>query len=111
MVYNSHWNGLQVDDSKTLFRNKVKSKFNPQIPKAQANNKGKEIVKPTYVSLLSLPILAKTPKEVNEVSKYFKKINFPQKKSYAQVSSKLQSSSSSNITMNMLKIKEMFPKL
>ena len=111
VVYNSHWNGLQVDDSKTLFRNKVKSKFNPQIPKAQANNKGKEIVKPTYVSLLSLPILAKTPKEVNEVSKYFKKINFPQKKSYAQVSSKLQSSSSSNITMNMLKIKEMFPKL
>jgi len=31
VVYDSHWDGLYVDDSKTSFRNKVKSKFNPQI--------------------------------------------------------------------------------
>ena len=111
VVYNSHWDGLQVDDSKTSFRNKVKSKFNPQVLKSQANNKDKKTVKPTYVSPLSSPILAKTPKEVNEVSKYFKKIDSPQKKSYTQASSKSQSSSSSNVTMNMLKIKEMFLKL
>jgi len=111
VVYDSHWNGLQVDDSKISFRNKVKSKFNPQIPKAQANNKDKEMVKPTYVSPLFPPILVKTPKEVNEVSKYFKNINSFQKKSYTQVSSKSQSSSLSNVTINMLKIKKMFPKL
>ena len=90
------------------FRNKVKSKFNPQASKTPVNNKGKETVKPTYVSPLSPPILAKTPKEVNEISKYFKKNNNPQKKSYAQASSKPQSS---NAIMNMLKIKKMFLKL
>jgi len=29
VVYNSQWDNLYVDDSKILFRNKVKSKFNP----------------------------------------------------------------------------------
>jgi len=50
----------------------------------------------------------KTPKKVNEISKFFKKNDNPQKKSYAQASSKPQNS---NTTMNTLKIKEMFPKL
>jgi len=93
------------------FRNKVKSKFNPQVSKTLASNKGKEIVKPTYVSPLSPPIPEKMPKEVNEVSKYFKKVNVPQKKSYTQVSSKSLSSSSLKNIMNTLKIKEIFPKL
>ena len=66
-----------------LFRSKVKSKFNPQVTKILVNNKGKESVKPTYISPLLLPILAKTPKEVNEISKYFKKNNSSQRKSYA----------------------------
>jgi len=82
--------------------------FNPQAPRTQVNNKGKETVKPTYISPLSLPILAKTPKEVNEILKYFKKNDNLQKKSYAQASSNPQSS---NATMNMFKIKEMFLKL
>jgi len=90
------------------FRNKVKSKFNPQIPKALVNSKGKETVKSTYVSLLPLPIPAKTLKEVNEISKFFKKNNNSQKKLYAQASSEPQNS---NTMMNTLKIKEMFPKL
>ena len=55
-VYNSHWDSLYVDNSKMLFKNKVKSKFNLQAPKALVNNKGKETVKPTYISLLPLPI-------------------------------------------------------
>jgi len=28
-VYDSHWDGLYIDDSKILFKNKVKTKFNP----------------------------------------------------------------------------------
>ena len=107
-VYDTHWDSLYVDDSKMSFRNKVKSKFNPQAPKTPVNNKGKETIKPTYISPLSPPILAKTPKEVNEISKYFKKNDKPQKKSYAQASSKPQSS---NAIINMLKIKKMFLKL
>ena len=81
IVYNAHWNSPYVDNSKTLFRNKVKFKFNPQASRTPVNNKGKETVKPTYISSLSPPIPAKTPKEVNKISKYFKK------KSYTQASS------------------------
>ena len=54
---------------------KVKSKFNPQVPKTLVSNKDKETVKPTYIFPLLPPILAKTPKEVNEVSKYFTKVD------------------------------------
>ena len=72
-IYEAHWNSLFIDDFKTSFRNKVKSKFNPQIIKTLVINKGKETVKPTFVSPLFLPIPAKSPKEVNKISKYFKK--------------------------------------
>ena len=88
VVYESHWDGLYMDNSNTSFRNKVKSKFNPQVPKTLVSNKGKEMVKPTYVSPLFPLIPAKTPKEVNEVSKYFKKVDGPQKKLYVQTSFK-----------------------
>jgi len=57
--YDAHWDSLYVNNSKMLFRNKVKSKFNPQTTKTLVNNKGKDIVKPTYISSLLPPILAK----------------------------------------------------
>ena len=79
-VYNLHWDSLYIDDSKTLFRSKVKSKFNPQVPKTPINNKGKKLIKPTYISPLPPPIPAKIPKEVNKIFKYFKKNNNTQKK-------------------------------
>jgi len=105
-IYKSHWNSLYVDDSRTSFRNQVKSKFNPNVNKTLVNGKGKETVKATYVSPLPPPILVKSPKEVNEISKFFKKnSNHPQKKSYAQVSAK---SNTTNITLDTLKIKKMF---
>ena len=73
------------------------------------NVKDKKLVKPIYISPLPSPILKKSPKEVNKISKYFKK-NPPsaQKKSYAQISSKL---TTSNIAIETLKIKEVFPNL
>ena len=70
--------------------------------------------KPTFVSSIPPPILAKSPKEVKEISKFFKKIEKPTtKKSYAQAPTlkPLSSDKSSNITMNTLKIKETFPNL
>jgi len=88
------------------FRNKAKFKFSPQIIKALVNVKGKEPVKPTYVSPLLPPIPTKPPKKVNKISKYFKKNpSLAQKKSYAQVSSK---PTTLNIAMEILKIKEAF---
>jgi len=77
-------------------------------------NKGKDIAKPTFVSSISLLILAKTLKKVKEISKIFKKIEKPSlKKSYTQVSTANLDSrvASSNITMSTLKIKKMFPSL
>jgi len=108
-LYEVCWNSLIVDNSKMSFRNKIKSKLSPQIVKASVNIKGKKSVKLTYVSSYLPPILAKLPKKINEVSKHFKK-NPPsaQKKSYAQVSSKL---TISNIAMKIPKIKEAFPNL
>jgi len=93
------------------------SKFNPQISRPQALLKGKKIVKPIFVSPLPLLILAKFLKEVNEISKYFKKNgNIPQKKLYVQAfssskqttSKQSTSTSSSSITMDILKIKKIF---
>ena len=61
-----------MDDSKTSFRNKVKSKFSSQIVKAPINVKGKESIKPTYISSLLPPIPVKSSKKVNKIFKYFK---------------------------------------
>ena len=115
-IYNSHWDNLFVDDNQMTFRSKVKSKFNPQINKPKISVKGKEMVKPTFISVLPHSILAKLQKEVNEILKFFKKTNSSTlTKSYAQastISKKTTSSiSSSNITRDTLKIKEMFPNL
>jgi len=67
--------------------------------------------KSTFVSSIPPPIAAKSPNEVKEISKFFKKIKKPTtKKSYAQASTPKPHSSdkSSNIAMNTLKIKETF---
>ena len=66
-----------------------------------------------FISLVSLPIPAKTLKEVNKISKYFKKnSNSYQKKSYANatlLSTQQGLSISNNIVKETLKIKEIFP--
>ena len=113
-VYDSHWDALFVDENNTTLRNKVKSKFAPQVKFPQTSNKGKDTPKPTFVSSIPPPIPAKSPKEVKEISKLFKKIKKPtMKKSYAQALTPKPHSSdkSSNIAMNTLKIKETFSNL
>ena len=73
-IYESHWDRLYTDSSKNTFRGKVSSKFTPQIPKnPSTNSKEKNKAKPMFISPVPPPILAKTPKEVNKISKYFKK--------------------------------------
>ena len=112
IVYESYWDVLYVNNNNTTFRSKVKSKFSPQVKNIQTlSNKGKNVVKPTFILAIPSPILAKLSKEVKEISKYFKKIEKPAiNKSYTQaLSSKPKSSAtSSNIMMKMLKIKEAF---
>ena len=114
-IYKACWDSLSVDNSNTSFRNKVKSKFNPQANKPQTTNKVKKMAKPIFISALSSSIPAKLSKKVNKLSKYFKKNKKQgQKKSYAQALASANLSSkpkmiSSNVVLKTLKIKETFP--
>jgi len=76
-LYEAHWNSLYVDNQKTSFRNKVKLKFSPMALNNTNNSKGKNKVNSSYVSFLSFFIPAKSPKEVNKISKFFKKNHSP----------------------------------
>ena len=58
-VYKSHWDMLYVDNNNMTLWNKVKSKFASQVKYPQALNKDKDIAKPTFVSFIPSPILAK----------------------------------------------------
>ena len=97
-LYEAYQDNFIMDNKNTSLRNKVKSKFSLQAFSKPNNNKEKNVVNPPYVSSLSSSILAKSPKEVNEISKYFKK-NPPssQKKSYTQVLSRC-----TNIARNLI---------
>ena len=108
-LYKVHWDSLVVDDTNMSFRNKVKSKFSPQVVKELSNNKDRNSIILSYVFSFPPPILAKFPKEVNEISKFFKKNPISvQKKFYAQV---LSNFNISNIARETLKIKKAFPSL
>ena len=88
----------------------MKAQFTPKINKSNNTKKNKDlnVNKPASIFRLPLSIPAKLPKEVNEISKYFKKNikKKDQKKSYAQ-----PSSSSTNSIRETLKIKKAFPNL
>jgi len=103
-LYKSHWDQLIADRNNLSFRYKVKAQFSPQIIKETSPKKGKDIDKLAAISVLSLPILAKSPKEVVEISKIFKKnTDNKEKKLYAQASS-----TNTNTAWETLKIKEAF---
>ena len=77
-------------------------------------NKGKEVAKPLFVSVIPSPILAKSEKGVKEILKFFKKIDKPtSNKLYAQtlLPKSKPDASSSDIAINTLKIKEAFSNL
>jgi len=119
LVYNAKWDTLYTDNKANTLRAKVSSKFTLRtIP--QHNGNKKDIAKSVPVTINKVPppppLLAKTRKEINIISKYFhpKKLsventakdnNASPGKSYAQVSKPPAS------TSDMLKIKETFPSL
>ena len=106
-LYESQWDNIIADKNGLLFRHKVKAQFNPPLPRNVVSNKGKSTNKAATISTLFPPILAESPKEVMEISKFFKK-NFStqEKKSYAQVLFQ-----NINIARDTLRIKEAFPNL
>ena len=81
--------------------------FNLSSNGINISKKDKDAAKLASISNLPPPILAKSPKEINTISKYFKKSSEnKEKKSYDQALAP-----SSNTTREILKIKETFPKL
>ena len=112
-LYEAHWDSLYVDNQKTSFRNKVKFKFSPMALNNTNNSKGKNKVNFPYISILPFFIPAKSLKEVNKISKFFKKNHSSNinKKSYAQASFNGSNSNGTNMARETLKIKEAFPSL
>jgi len=100
-----------VDGTNCTFRNNVKSKFSPQVAKETTKSKSPNISQSSYISTIPPPIPAKLAKEVNEISKYFKKQQLVKQdlKSYTQVSAK--QTNTTNVARDILKIKETFPQL
>lgn len=98
-----------VDSTNKSFRSNVKSKFSSQAVKESVKPKELTTTCSPYVSFLFSPILVKSAKKINEISKYFKKqqLTNNRKKSYAQISA--NQSNSTNVVRETLKIKETFP--
>ena len=62
-----------VNDTNQSFRNNIKSKFSLQVVMGATKSKASNVSHSLYVSTLPFSILVKSAKEVNEISKYFKK--------------------------------------
>jgi len=118
-VYASKWDALFTDQKTNNLRSKISSKFTLRTPPPNGNSKN-NLPKSTSVSINKAlpfpPLLAKSKKEINIISKYFhsKKSlinsnigssNNQTGKSYAQASKMLAT------TSDVLKIKETFPTL
>ena len=108
-IYEANWDVLYTDNKSVSLRRKIASKFTPKMPPSpQKNNKKKNGPSLANINRLLPPITAKSPKKVNEISKFFKNnktVNFPtnKSKSYAQASKQNMS------TADVIKIKETFP--
>ena len=76
-LYESEWDRLITNNNNHSFRCKVKAQFTPKINEGNNNKKVKDINsdKPALISKLPSLILAKSPKEINNISKFFKKNN------------------------------------
>ena len=74
-LYKSEWDELIADKINQLFRHKIKAQFTPKINVGDnyKTNRRENSTKLVSISLLSPPILVKSPKKINEISKIFKK--------------------------------------
>ena len=111
LVYSANWNSLHANKQSNLLRRKIVAKFTPKTHLAPSKN-SKEVngPNPANIERIPLSIPAKSQKEVNIISKYFKNIklatNFKQPlELYAQASKQNIS------TSEVIKIKEAFPSI
>ena len=107
-VYESNWDSLYTDNKTNTLRRKIAAKFTPRVqpvPKRPTKDTSKSI--PASIEKIPPSILAKSQKEINIISKYFKnkqiEIRNPRtNRSYAQASKQGTS------TSDVIKINDMF---
>ena len=121
-VYASKWDALYTDKKTNNLRSKISSKFTLCVPSLNGNSK-KESPKLVPVTVNKAPppppLSAKSKKEVNVISKYFKtrkpesseKNNGTNPSSSQNSRSYAQVSKTTSSTSEVLKIKEAFPTL
>jgi len=80
-VYQAGWDSLHTDNRSKTLREKISSKFTPRITPNNAKKNSKELPNSIPISLdkvpLPPPLLAKSAKEVNAISKYFQNKKSP----------------------------------
>ena len=107
-VYKSNWDTLHTDNKSNTLRRKIAAKFTPKI-QPDPKKHTKETTKSTLASIEKIPppIPAKSQKEINIISKYFKN---KQTETRNPGNSKMydQASKQSTSTLDMIKIKDMF---
>ena len=74
-IYESGWNALSANNNNISFRNKVAAKFTPKInnnnmPKNSGNKSNDKLA---TINRLPPPILAKLPRKIKDIVKFFKK--------------------------------------
>ena len=105
------WDLLYVDNHLNSLRQKFTLKFTPKVKLViNSNNADKNKIVSVSIEKLPSSILTKSPKEVKEISKYFKnlKVALVSKsltKSYTQASKPV------NYTEEVIRIKDTFPSL
>jgi len=72
-VYESNWDSFYMNNNTNTLRRKITAKFTPSVqpvPKRLAKETSKSIL--ASIEKIPPPILAKSQKEINAISKYFK---------------------------------------
>ena len=107
-VYKSNWDTLHTNNKSNTLRRKIAAKFTSKIQPGPKKHT-KETTKSTLASIEKIPppIPAKSQKEINIISKYFKN---KQTETRNPGNSKMydQASKQSTSTLDMIKIKDMF---
>ena len=102
---------LIADNHSNSFRQKVAFKFTLIVNLEKKGKKREKVAdKPTRIEKIPPLILAKSLKEVKEISKYFKPTK-PSNNIKTKITSYVQATKLSGNTKKVLKIKEAFPLL
>ena len=71
--YNAEWDSLVINIHNNILRQKILLYYTPKTNLVKNGKpKDKDTNKLTSIERLLLPILTKTPKEINKISKFFK---------------------------------------